>query len=344
MSYLLNIKAFFFNAKTDYLPYYKKFSVLLPRDANAKAILEAIHTQNESFSYPQLNLVFKINNLVVEEDTLVEKIVSKLGTSLTIDPITSYRSNNGLIINDHDFMQHFELLAPYATASDKTYYKSLYAVHYASETSHFDREYIGDALLVLAYKMIDDGNIHKTAILNTITSAYSGLLDCEYENNFLDAYAYTNEINQLKKMVKNSKNTRVSFLAKFKNHFFKEREKEAVIIDDLENKQVAYYAGMHENQTILEQIHRLEIPMVSFDRMHKLSGATIFENNKTLAFKKAGTVLLEAFDAGAEVIIVEDEASYRMFTEHFTAIENTMGRKMLGLALISSSDFMAQTI
>jgi len=346
MSYSLNVKAFFFNAKTDYLPYYKNFNCTLSEDTLAKDILKAIQSQNDTFAYPELNLVFKINDLVVEEDTPLSMIVSKLGTTLKIDPVTSYRSNNGLIINNHDFMQRFELLAPYATEADKSYYKSLYALHYASETSNFDKAYIGDAILLLAHKMIQEGHSDKEAILNALTSVDCGLLDCEYEDNLLDAQSnYGEAITALKKMVKGEHSTEPSLLHKIKNRFLRKETTEdhtSLTIDEIQEKHVAYYAGHSENKAITERIDALGIASVKFDRMYKLSGTTILKDNKALAFKKAGATLLSAYDAGAEVLIVEDTATYDMFQENFSAIEHIIGRKMIGLELISSSDFMAQ--
>jgi hypothetical protein len=353
MSYTINARAFFFNAKTDYLPYYKNFTLTLTEDATAKAILEAIQAQNEDFSFPQLNLVFRINDLVVEEETPLASIIARLGTNLKIDPVTSYRSNNGLIINNHDFMQSFDLLAPYATSSDKKYYKTLYALHYASETSNFDRDYIGDAVLVLAHKMISEGNEDKESILNAITTPYSGLLDCEYENNLFNTQSYAAAITALKEMVKDNSSEHPSLLDMIKSRFFNTKEeaknskpktqRNTIEIKDIEAKQVAYYAGNSKNTDVLEQISNRGMASVNFSRTHKLSGVTLIEDNKNLAFKKAGATLLDAFDAGAEVLIVEDEASYMMFKKYFKAIENTIGRKIIGLELISSKDFMTQT-
>ena len=351
MSQKLQIKAFFFNAKTDYLPYYKNFTISLAPSATAKDILIAIKEQNENFAYPELNLVFKINDLVVEEDTLLSNIVEKLGTLLKIDPVNSYRSNNGLIINNDDFMKSYELLAPYATESDKKYYKTLYALHYASETENFEREYIGDAVLVLAHKMIIEGNEHKTEILNAITSAHSGLLDCEYENNLFVPQYHTAAITALKDMVKNDDNEHPSLLDMIKDHFGKKGDtpvvkkktkRESTTIDNLEEKQIAYYAGNNNNTPMNKFLEESDIATVHFSRTHKLSGLSIVEDNKTLAFKKAGTTLLEAFDAGAEVLVIEDNDTYDMMLNNFSAIENTIGRKMIGFELITAEDFVTQ--
>ncbi len=349
MSHKLEIRAFFFNAKTDYLPYYKNFNINVDDEATAKDVLVQIQEVNENFSFPKQKLVMKINGLVVDAKQPVSALVERLGTSLQIDPVNSYRSNDGLKINDDDFMQSFELLAPYASESDLKYYKTLYALHYASETENFDREYIGDAVLVLAHKMITEGSEHTEAILEAITSVHSGLFDCEYENNLFNAQDHTAAIDELKAMAKPEEGPSLcaQLIARFSKKEGKEPEvvvpKRAVeTIDDLEGKQIAHYFGLASHDSMHKLITEMEMKGVHFSRANKLSGLSILEDNKVLAFKKAGTILLDAYDCGAEVLVVEDVAVLDMFKKNFSAIEKTIGRKMIGLELISAEDFVSQ--
>lgn len=347
MSHTLITKAFFFNVKTDYLPYYKNFTISLDDSAVAKDILTAIQEENENFSFPELNLVFKINNLVVDGDISVTKIVNKLGKELTIEPVNSYRSNNGLIINNNDFMQSFELLSPYATKEDKAYYKTLYALHYASETEKYDHEYIGDAILILAHKMISEGNEYKKEILNAITSVNSGLFDCEYENNLFEVQDHTQTIETLKNMVRDTQNNFTSILTRLKSKIINPKSKvetKEATIDNLEGKRIAYYATNLESKSniISQMIIDLGAKEIQTTRNNKLSGLTLLLENKTLAYKKAGLTLLDAFDSGAEILIIEDIETYNMMKGNFINIENTIGRKMIGLELISSQEFIRQ--
>ena len=345
MQPILEIKAFFFNAKTDYLPYYKQFSIDLTEDMKAKDLLALIHEQNENFAYPEEKLVFKINSLIVDGDQSMSEVVERLGTSLKIDPINAYRSNNGLIINDSDFMQRYEILAPFASDEDLAYYKTLYALHYASETEKFDHTYIGDAVLILAHKMINEGSEHKESILDAITSPYSGLLDCEYENNFFNAQDHTAAIEELKMMVKPPKepsfmdNLAARFTEKKDAYLKKEEEKTTVV--SIEGKQIAYYAGTVTGKTdsMHQKIIQADSKVVSFSRANKLSGLSLLEDNKTLAYTKAATTLLDALDSGAQVLIVEEQEVYDMFKNNFANIEKTIGRD-IDLELISSADFM----
>lgn len=353
MSQKLEIRAFFFNAKTDYLPYYKNFTVTVDEDATAKDLLAKIQEQNENFSYPKQKLIMSINGLVVEAKQSVTSLVERFGTSFQIDPVNSYRSNDGLKINDNDFMESFELLAPYASEADLKYYKTLYALHYASETEKFDREYIGDAVLVLAHKMITEGSEHSEEILAALTSAHSGVLDCEYENNLFNAQDYTEVIDELKSMVKPPKGP--SFMEKLAARFSKKSDEEVkapapvtkktVTIEHIVDKQIAYYTGPNADRKdmISQMIKNIGANEISFSRSAKLCGLGILDDNKTLALKKAGAMLLDAFDSGAEVLIVEDEAVLTMFQENFSEIEKVIGREIIGLELLHVEDFITQT-
>lgn len=352
MSQKLKIRAFFFNAKTDYLPYYKNFTLKVEEEATAKDLLGLIQEKNENFSYPKQKLIMKINGLIVEAKEPVVNIVERSSNELIIEPANSYRSNNGLKMNDDDFMQSYALLEPYAVESDLKYYKTLYALHYASETENFDREYIGDAILVLAHKMISEGNEHKEEILEAISSANSGLLDCEYENNLFNAQDHLENINTLKEMLKSDENDHPSLLDMIKSRFCKEKEEKEITvdkramksIDELKEKYIAYYAGIEgKNENIISQmILDMGIKEVTLVKKNKRSGVTLLADNKDLALRKAGAILLDAYDAGAEVLVVEDEASYEMFETHFKKIENALGRKIRGLELLLSEDFVAQ--
>jgi len=344
MQHRLSIKAFFFNAKTDYLPYYKHFEITLDKDAKAVDLLSKIKEQNENFSYPEKNLVFRINDLVVEGEQAMDEVIERLGTELQIDPVNSYRSNNGLIINDDDFMQRYELLAPYASEEDLAYYRSLYALHYASETEKFDRDYIGDAILVLAHKLISGGSEHKEMILHTVADAYSGLFACEYENNLFNMQDHGNAINELKQMVRPSKKKQPTFIDKMAAKFIKKEEdaSKPAAEEEMAGRGVAYYFGgsSSNSEAVKKKAAQLEARMVDFARAGKLSGLSLLDDAEELAFKKAGATLLDALDSGAEILVIEDKEAYAMFEKNLSSIEKTMGRDIV-LTLITSEDFLA---
>jgi len=173
----IDVKAFFFNAKTDYLPYYKNFSFELEDSSKnliLKDVLRMIKRENEIFAFPKSReLIFKVNGLVVNGKENLADIIAKLGNSLTIEPVLKYRSINCLIINNKDFLHQFRrVLGHYSKKEDLMFYLKLYNVHYASETFRYNHEYIGDAILLLAHKMLKDNNPHRKEIIDAISNEF----------------------------------------------------------------------------------------------------------------------------------------------------------------------------
>jgi len=336
MQHTLEVRAFFFNAKTDYLPYYKNFTMTLNAEDSVEKILAEVKAQNEDFAYPAEKLVFKINDLVVLGSETVANVISRLGTTLQIDPVLSYRSNHCLVINDDDFMEKFEILAPFATEEDKTYYESLYALHYASETYKFSHDYIGDAILLLAHRMISNGSEDKEAILEAISDPYDGLAACEYENNLFNTEFHTKEIDALNEMVGYTKGN--TFLDKITEKLSQKAlysfEKKSI-----EGVNVACYAG---DSGLLDEIHEKIVEnggnVIEFQRATKLTGVSLLGKQDNLAFLKAATTLLNALDSGAELLVVAKINNMEMLTKHFASIQKRIGRE-IPLPMISINDF-----
>ena len=337
MQHSLEIKAFFFNAKTDYTPYYKLFTININENSTLLDLLAEIKQRNENFTYPLLNTLAKINGLVTEGQEKISSIVEKLGTSLEINPANSYRSTNGLVMNDSDFIEKFNILKSYTSDEDKEYYKTLYALHYASESERFDHDYIGDAVLVLAHKMIIEGSEHKDEILKAIAHANSGLFDCEYENNLFNEEDHTSSINELKKMITNPNKTGhiTSLFSKLYNKKSKPPEAKRENIN-----KVSYYLGASKanTQNMYKSIEEAGLSIVSFSRQKKLAGTSLLKDSKELAYKKAGTTLLDAMDSGAELLLVEDQDDFNMFNEHHANIARVMGRD-IELSILLASEF-----
>jgi len=318
----LSIRAFFFNAQTDYLPYYKQFTLELSEDAPIRDILPLIQAQNRLFHYPKERSFFRINGWVLDGSQSVKEVTDKLGTQLQIDPLSSYRATDGLKINDDDFEESFTLLAPYATQEEREYYESLYPLHYASETFRYNQRYIGDAVLLLAAKMIEEGSPHKTEILDAIASHYDGLWECEYENNLFEAQEHSETIETLKSMAKGAPDDyRPLFARKYK----------LPDIQTIEGRQVAFYAGSDPLaqdiiESTLEQIQSKGAAVIRFDSMRKKAGQSLVKTHPKMAYLKMGTMLLDAFDSGADLLVVSSEEDAALFAKSLGFCEKVLQR------------------
>ncbi len=331
----LNIDAYFFNAQTDYLPYYKPYTIEIGGDKSIKEILPLIKEQNFNFSYPETEVYFRVNGLVVSGEKAVSEVVDRVGSTLKLDPISDYRATNGLIINDDDFMRSYDLLAPYASQDDLEYYKSLYPLHYASETFSYNNQYIGDAILLLAHKMIEDKNEHKDAILQAVSDHYDGLWECEYDNNLFDAEDHTDKIAQLKDMATGAPN-------KYKPLFVRKYKESDV--SDISGRTVAFYAGSDPiSQDIvgstLEQIRSKGGAPVRFSKECKRAGQTMLKTNPRSAYLKMGMMLLDAMDSGAEILVAHNEEETELFKKSVGLCEKVVQRD-IKLEFISRGKLM----
>ena len=322
----LNVKAFFFNAKTDYLPYYKNFSFKINKDdkeTDLKEILRFIKLENEDFSYPTSKLVFRVNDLVVRGEEKVSTVVERLGTELVITPILEYRSNNGLIINDDDFMANFEnILGEFATDKDREEYSKLYAMYYASESFIYEHNYIGDAIIVMASRMINDEN--REAVLDAISLDIDGINSCEYENRFFDGVDYSQEIDSIKSQIRHTH--KASFIDELKSKCRTKMRKD-VELEDINSQNVAIYYG--DSDRVIEVANEIKI-----NSAKRPIGQSLAEINPNMMYNKAGKMLLEAFDKGAEVVLFANSDDCKMVRDNIADIEFYMGREAT-MALVS---------
>ncbi len=337
----IDIKAFFFNSKTDYLPYYKNFSFTVDNNTKLVDILKLIKKKNSDFSYPDKDLLFRVNQLMVTGEEKVSDVVKELGNELTIEPALAYRSNNGLILNNSDFLHQYRTLFSGHNTSkeDLAYYLTLYPVHYASEAFNYNHEYIGDAILLLAHKMIvEDGSEYKDEILAIINDKFNGIRCCEYENNIFQGEDHGEKINELKAML-NLKERKL-FIDKISELTL--RKKSHKIEGSLEGTNVALYLGDKNSNEIKEKVKKEvkanNINFIDFSMSTKKAGQSLLSSYSELAYKKAGKALLDALDNGADTLICSKDTDVNFFHSVISNCEREHGRD-IELKIISLTTF-----
>ena len=320
----LNLEVFFFNAKTDYLPYYKDFKINIDENEPIKTLLEEIKKQNRNFNYPDNNLWLRVNSKVLNQDTKISAIVKKFGTNLVIEPAFAYRSKDCLILDDSDFYNNYKKFEHLCDEEDKNYYNSLYGLHYASETLNYNKNYIGDSALIFAFYLIRKDDSNRDEVLSII-SQENGLWDAEFENNMFDeTIDYTSLFNLLKQEAGPVEdNNKVCSL-------FTRKYKDRKLTDD--EIGVAYYGKnpdikLKENQKF-----------INFEYQNKKCGKDLLDTNEKMALFKAGRVLSDAFDSGADILVVEKDDVLDYFKSNIGKIERVINRE-LPINLVSKSSF-----
>ncbi|MDR3177877.1 MAG: DUF5644 domain-containing protein [Campylobacteraceae bacterium] len=196
MSYSLDINAFRFNAKTDFLPYYKKYKVEANENARLSDVLSLIKEQDKSFSFSNNEfLALKVNRIAIYTNTHLKTIINKLETTdLTIEPLSEFRAVNDLEIDTSDFDKKIEILRPFMKEkSDEERYRGLISYYYISPALEFERGYFGDSLLLFCAFLIAKYPENRDNILKIIADENYGIwLFTAYRNLMM---TYQNDIN-----------------------------------------------------------------------------------------------------------------------------------------------------
>ena len=307
----LNLKVFLFNKDTDYLPYYKNYTVEAEPKEPISAILPKIKEQNAEFEYPSSRVFFRVNNLVVDGEKSINEVVERLGSELTIEPISKYRAMHSLVIDDSDFEQSYDLVKEFCDIEDREFYEELYGVHYASESFNYNKNYIGDAVLILAEHLITNREDEAKDILAKITGD-NGLWDAEYDNNMFDELDYTAVIETLKKEASNPPKNRVCKL-------FTRSYKDIEITGE-------FGVGVYGSDELKKDVEAKGFKLTEFTMQNKKCGKSMADTNEKMALFKAGRLLADAYDSGINILVVEDSDTLKFFRDNSGKIERVLNR------------------
>jgi hypothetical protein len=338
MKQKISLRVFFFDAEKDYLPYYRNFTFRLEGRTVLRDLLGLIARQNREFAYPGNRCWFRLNDRVVSGAVTVAQAIERCGTEWRIEPLSERRARHALVIDDSDFEAAFGLIAPWATAGDRAYFESLYPLHYASETFRFAPDYIGDAVILTAHRMVERGHPESYAILQALADAPCGLYCAEYENNLFDPRDETATFERLRREVYHPRKATLGerLAARLWRKAPKRYEGYGV-----EGGGFALYTGPGGEQ---EREHFRKVlaskggRLVDFERSDRLIGRALVGSRPALAYRKAGTMLAAAYDSGAQALVFSREVDLKYVRDHFAAIQREMGRE-LPLPLIAHSEF-----
>jgi hypothetical protein len=341
MKHRITLRVFFFDAEKDYLPYYKTFTFRLDGGMVLRDLLGMIARRNREFAYPENRCWFRLDGLVVSGGTTVERAVERCGTSWQLDPLSERRARHALVIDDRDFGEAFGLIAPWAEAGDRAYYESLYPVHYASETFRFAPDYVGDAVVLAAHRIVERDPEKAEPLLEALAGAECGLYCAEYENNLFEARDYTDRFESLKRRIFRPR--RPSLARKLEAKLCRKTPKPFEGYGVSGGRYALYTgpdaAGLPEK--LASELAAKGGTLVDFERSDRLIGRSLVESNPDLACLKMGTMIASAFDRGAQALIFAREVDLKLVRDHFAAIERVM-RRELPLPMIAYSEFAAR--
>ena len=340
------IELFRFNAQTDYLPYYQKHTLHYSKNETINDLLVQMNAI-AAFGFDE-NCNVKVNASYINASTLLGDIVAKYGNEIQIDPISEFRAKKDLQIDRSDFIQKLSLLEKYLEAGDNiAYRKSTELAYYASNTLNYNRDYIGDHVLIIAADLIEKDFTLKNEILELLINEENGIwYHTSLENRILDTtveekiqklmYMALQYIKPRSKMEK----CLADFFNKEDTASFEESTHQATnpsISQLFTDFNIASYDGVKQSnlEALVNEARAtyIEIPSRKEDLA---SNSLLIDDN--FSFKIAGDILMQAKDSNADFILVKNEKTKEFFDKNQGKMEKLTGRE-LGLSVISQDQF-----
>lgn len=178
MNYLLKLDIFFFDAKTDFLPYYKTLHVKAKKGMLLSDLLQnEVSKKERNFSLPANKYIHvKVNNVITPLSVSIEDIMNKFNTTdLKIEPISEYRATVNFDINTDDFYEKLNFFDIPLDKEDKKKYEKLISYYYASVALEYEKKYFGDSFFIFASHLIKKYPSQKKDILAIISDEKFGI-------------------------------------------------------------------------------------------------------------------------------------------------------------------------
>ena len=328
----LEISLFKFDKNSDYLPYYTKHFLKIENEQNILDILNTINKTAKLGFEKNSDFDLVINGVFVKASITLEEVVANFGKEITIEPISIRRACNDLLIDDNDFREKITILKDLAQEEDKLEYLKLKPYFYASNTLNYKNDYIGDAILILAYDLIKKN----PAIANYILLALDDYeIGAQYHTS-LEKRIYNFDMT-IEEKIQTIQNNLNLFEPLEKQNF---RLNKTLIIDfgtfeenyeikhNFKDFNIAYYPSKESIQT-LALLNKLDANILKLDSMKLDLAKNTFNKNPQITYLVTSTILLDAFDNNADFLLVDTFEDFYIFDYNRKQLEKLSGREII---------------
>lgn len=324
----LIISLFRFNYKTDYLPYYKNYTLDYQEEQNLESLLKTIFTI-ESFGFAKESLV-SINGVGFDTQTPLSTIVEHCGTEWKIEPISTYRANEDLLMNEEDFYSKLNFFDEYLSTEDKAKYSTTpyRLAYYASNTLRLNRDYIGDHNLLIALDLIENNPSLQDDIVELIKDQDSGIWYHTHLNHqLLEGKSIEAKIQRLYGYCEIEYTPSASI------------EPTTINISKSFDGNVAIY-GHSCATTLIPQLQATDITTISLTSQNSDVAFASNKVDRNFSMRIAGEILLEAKDSNAQILVVSNEQELALFDGMQSKIERVVGRD-IAMPVVTYQEFIS---
>jgi hypothetical protein len=329
----LEVSLFRFDYKSDYLPYYTKNFIKIKNEKNLLDILNHINIEHPFGYEKSLDFCVCINGIYVNLSITIDEIVKNFGSDIIIEPISIRRAHTDLLINDADFQNRLAILSEFIEPSHKKIYESYKIYFYASNTINYEYDYIGDSILLLASNLIEEDASKQKDILKAISD-----YECSIEyHTSLEKRVYNFDLS-IEDKIKNLK-SQLNLSKELENQEYSIDKKSTILFEefnessqikyDFNDFNIAYFKGLKEDTQTSSLLSKLNANLINTESMSSDLALDTFHINKDFTMRLASTVMLDAFDNSADLLVVDDEKVFNLFDTNRKSLEKVSGREII---------------
>ncbi|EAJ4489451.1 DUF5644 domain-containing protein [Campylobacter coli] len=334
----LELRIFRFDKTKDYEAYYKPYIYdNYENFASFYDLLLQVQDDDIYFDFDKdEDTYIVVNKQIIPLFTPLEKIAKEFDFSLCIEPLSTKRAIKDLIIDKNDFLDKYKYLEKFGDEEDKKLYAKYDYLYYASEILDYLPEYMGDGVFYLASKMIEKYPEKKIEILKTLADKEKGIFyHLESKNEILETTIKNlqNEILNLGLFDKNI----LHFDLPKTNAFDNEIKELGEIKYDFNDFNIACY-GFKIKDDIKSKI---KAHFISYENSDKNNGFSLLQLNPELSYKMAASILLDAYDSGADFMVANQAKDFYMFDTCSKKLMQSSGREFKDFYVLSYFEFLS---
>ncbi|EEO8735400.1 hypothetical protein G6O39_001648 [Campylobacter coli] len=334
----LELRIFRFDKTKDYEAYYKPYIYdNYENFASFYDLLLQVQDDDIYFDFDKdEDTYIVVNKQIIPLFTPLEKIAKEFDFSLCIEPLSTKRAIKDLIIDKNDFLDKYKYLEKFGDEEDKKLYAKYDYLYYASEILDYLPEYMGDGVFYLASKMIEKYPEKKIEILKTLADKEKGIFyHLESKNEILETTIKNlqNEILNLGLFDKNI----LHFDLPKTNAFDNEIKELGEIKYDFNDFNIACY-GFKIKDDIKSKI---KAHFISYENSDKNNGFSLLQLNPELSYKMAANIILDAYDSGADFMVVNQAKDFYMFDTCSKKLMQSSGREFKDFYVLSYFEFLS---
>ncbi|MSN97007.1 hypothetical protein F1B92_07515 [Campylobacter sp. FMV-PI01] len=325
---MLEVEIYRYDIKMDWASYFKPYIYKNADFKDLKELFYDIKKQDPYFEFKGVKFV-KVNDCLVNLDENFNEILNKTGNFIKISPLIEKRSIKDEIINNDDFMGVFDEFSQNLgdeILDEKDFYLNLEPLFYSSDIRDFKDDFLGNSAFVFAYNLIQKFPNKKEKILDFIKDQIYYYQKPKFLLN--DPFNTENIIQNLRKMLnlKDFSKQKIVNFADIKNKNFK---------TDFSQFNIAVYNDK-DARNFIKKIANLK----EFNSQERDCGYEIYKFDKEVAIKVASNIIFDAFDSGADFLLVNNESDFFMFDTLKKDLQYVKNRSLHDFYVLKSNEFL----